>query len=89
MKPVRALNVEEVMQRIREAMSANINRNRERFYPQPTQETEEKVEIEEIPVEEVKQPKSVARTRPPKNIGRFSNFAAGKESKMVEDGGRI
>lgn len=89
MEPERTINVEEIMQHIREAMSASINRNRERFFPQPTQEPEETVEIEEIPVEQTVEVQPVTEQRKPRTFAKFTNPAYKKRSKLVEDGGEV
>lgn len=89
MEPNKQINVAKIMENLRKSMSSHIKRNSERFFPQPVQEPEQVIEIEPIPVQESVQPKSVQQKKTVKNIGRFSNFAAGKESKMVEDGGKI
>ena len=56
MEPNKKINIEEVMRHLREAMSAHINRNANKHFPQQiNQEIEEDKSSEEIPVEALPQ----------------------------------
>lgn len=88
------INIEEVMQHLREAMSAHIKRNSERFFPQENkpEDTKEKIEIENVPdatnpTNEVKL--SWLTTNRAHNNGGFTNLSTTEHVKIWENGGEF